>query len=184
MAIAINGAGTITGINAGGLPDGCIQAADFASGVGGKLLQTIMVEKTDTYSATGGFTLITGLTVTITPSATSSKIFISGMVQMSGTGTYGMHIRLMRDSTPINIGDAAGSRQQSTAKGRVESGTNVQARPLSFVDEPESDVQLVYSVQAFAESGGTFYCNFSQNDLDAAGYGRYPSQIIVQEIGA
>ena len=28
--------GTITGLNAGGLPDGCVQAADLASGVGGK----------------------------------------------------------------------------------------------------------------------------------------------------
>ena len=36
MAIAINGAGTITGISAGGLPDGVIQSADLASGVGAK----------------------------------------------------------------------------------------------------------------------------------------------------
>ena len=41
MAIAINGAGTITGITAGGLPDGVIQEADLASGVGGKVLQVV-----------------------------------------------------------------------------------------------------------------------------------------------
>tara|TARA_Y100001963_G_scaffold145601_1_gene219450 strand:- start:169 stop:744 length:576 start_codon:yes stop_codon:yes gene_type:complete len=33
MPIAIAGAGTVTGISAGGLPDGCIQEADLAAGV-------------------------------------------------------------------------------------------------------------------------------------------------------
>ena len=33
MAITINGNGTVTGISAGGLPDGCIQEADLAAGV-------------------------------------------------------------------------------------------------------------------------------------------------------
>src|SRR6056300_1792758 len=33
MAITINGTGTITGISAGGLPDGSVTAADIASGV-------------------------------------------------------------------------------------------------------------------------------------------------------
>ena len=33
MAITINGNGTVTGISAGGLPDGCIQEADLAADV-------------------------------------------------------------------------------------------------------------------------------------------------------
>ena len=52
MAIAINGAGTITGISAGGLPDGVIQSADLASGVGGKILQVVSSTKTDTFTTT------------------------------------------------------------------------------------------------------------------------------------
>ena len=36
MPIVLNGSGTITGISAGGLPDGIIQAADLASGAVGK----------------------------------------------------------------------------------------------------------------------------------------------------
>jgi hypothetical protein len=35
MPITINGSGTITGISAGGLPDGTIQQADLATGVAG-----------------------------------------------------------------------------------------------------------------------------------------------------
>ena len=47
MPIVLNGSGTITGISAGGLPDGIIQAADLASGVGGKTLQVVQATKTD-----------------------------------------------------------------------------------------------------------------------------------------
>ena len=36
MPIVLNGDGTVTGITAGGLPNGCITADDLASGVGGK----------------------------------------------------------------------------------------------------------------------------------------------------
>ena len=38
MPIVLNGSGTVTGISAGGLPDGIIQTADLASGVGGKVI--------------------------------------------------------------------------------------------------------------------------------------------------
>ena len=47
MPIVLNGSNTITGISAGGLPDGIIQAADLASGVGGKILQVLQVTKTE-----------------------------------------------------------------------------------------------------------------------------------------
>ena len=151
---------------------------------GGKVLQTIMVEKTDTYTQTASsFTLITGLAVTITPSATSSKILITGMVNVSGNSTYASFTRLMRDSTVINIGDAAGSRQRASHKSRVESLTNVMCKPLSFLDSPSTTSAVVYSVQGWAESGNTFCVNRSKVDTDAANHGRYASQIIVQEIG-
>ena len=41
MAIQINGNGTITGISAGGLPAGTVTSATLASGVGGKVLNTV-----------------------------------------------------------------------------------------------------------------------------------------------
>ena len=77
MPIAINGSGSITGISAGGLPDGIIQAADLASGVGGKILQVVSSHKVDLFSTTSpSFVDITGLSRTITPIAASSKINI------------------------------------------------------------------------------------------------------------
>ena len=86
MPIVLNGSGTVTGISAGGLPDGIIQAADLASGVGGKILQVVSVsdsvrESVGTVSLSSANTYYdTPFAVTITPSATSSKILLMGHV--------------------------------------------------------------------------------------------------------
>ena len=50
MPITLNGSGTVSGISAGGLPDGIIQSADLATGVGGKILQ---VKTNTTKDSTG-----------------------------------------------------------------------------------------------------------------------------------
>ena len=48
MPITLNGSGTVSGISAGGLPDGIIQSADLATGVNlGKILQYKVTNKTD-----------------------------------------------------------------------------------------------------------------------------------------
>ena len=71
MPITFNGNGTITGIAAGGLPDGCVQLADlattgtassstflrgdaaFAEAGGGKLLQVVTADTVTQVSNTG-----------------------------------------------------------------------------------------------------------------------------------
>ena len=108
MAITINGSGTITGISAGGLPDGSVTAADLASsldlsgktvtlpsGVGGKILQV-----KESYSSTDvtGITSATLLTsVNITPSSSTSKMIIFGSVYAyainNGNGIACLQIR-------------------------------------------------------------------------------------------
>ena len=55
MPITIYGDGTVTGITAGGLPDGCIQSADIAAGVipdGGKVRQYKQYQAVGSYSTT------------------------------------------------------------------------------------------------------------------------------------
>ena len=90
MPITLNGSGTVTGISAGGLPDGCIQSADLASGVGGKVLQVVQSVKTDTVSGSVDAGAVTGFDSTfngtITPSSTSSLIYITGFVNVAVSG--------------------------------------------------------------------------------------------------
>ena len=114
MPITLNGSGTVSGISAGGLPDGIIQSADLASGVGGKILQVVSATKTDTFSTTSAsFIDIPSLSVSITPASSSNKILVSGFVTGLGTGNTRVVHRLVRDSTAICIGDAAGSRARA-----------------------------------------------------------------------
>lgn len=92
MAITINGSGSITGLVSGGLPDGSVTAADLAdtyltptgdgSGLtgisGGKVAQVVTGQKTDVFMLSGLITSFYNIvSVTITPSSTSSKILLS-----------------------------------------------------------------------------------------------------------
>ena len=93
MPISINGSGTITGISAGGLPDGSVVAADLASsldltgktvtlpsGTGGKVLQVQYNSTTSTGSLAQTANTDTPhsyLTVDITPVSQTSIIYVS-----------------------------------------------------------------------------------------------------------
>ena len=89
MAITINGTGTITGLTAGGLPDGSIATDDLANNAvtAGKLATTLD---------------LTGKTVTL-PSGAAAKIFhdsqdVSGTSGYSFTGIPGATVREFRVS--------------------------------------------------------------------------------------
>ena len=94
MPITLNGSGTVSGISAGGLPDGIIQSADLASGVGGKILQVQYAVKTDTASnslATQTWWSVynAGFQVTLTPSSASNKILLIAQIMYSeGSGQW------------------------------------------------------------------------------------------------
>ena len=78
MPITLNGSGTVSGISAGGLPDGIIQSADLATGVNlGKILQYKVTNKTDQSSiASTTPAAIPNFSVTITPTASNSTMIV------------------------------------------------------------------------------------------------------------
>ena len=106
MPIVINGSGSITGISAGGLPDGCVTADDLASGVGGKILQAVTASTTTQVETTSTTYVDTGLTASITISA-SSKVLV--LVSQDYEIKRGPHdscfgdIKLVRASTDIYV---------------------------------------------------------------------------------
>ena len=122
MPITFNGNGTITGIAAGGLPDGSVQLADlattgtassstflrgdgaFAEAGGGKLLQAVTVSHGSNSSNSTTTLADTGLSASITPSATSSKILVmvsqTYIIRKSGN-EFGFSILIYRGSTAI-----------------------------------------------------------------------------------
>ena len=153
---------------------------------GGKVLQVVSTGKTDTYSNTSTtFTDITGMSVSITPSATSSRILVLCQISwMNGALSNRGFIRLMRDSTPINVATSTGSRPATSIGGENDSGSHIMSGNIQFVDSPSSTSSIAYHLEASSESGSTFYLNRTIGDADNAVTPRATSTITAIEIGA
>ena len=106
MPIAINGSGTVTGLAVGGLPDGTVDADTLAAGAGGKILQAVTASTTTQVETTSTTYADTGLTASITISA-SSKVLV--LVSQDYEIKRGPHdscfgdIKLVRASTDIYV---------------------------------------------------------------------------------
>ena len=165
-----------------------------AAAGGGKILQVVSTTKTDTWSeagvASGAFSdIVTGLTVAITPAATSSKILIivNGVLS-AGSGSMKVGFGLFRDTTQIDLGDADSSRPR-LSKGKTETGDPdyVAFFSTNHLDSPSSTSELVYGIKTCSASSltKTLYLNRSVNDTDNAyTNGRSASTITAIEVGA
>lgn len=152
-----------------------------------RVLQVVSTTKTDTYSANNSvFTTITGLTATITPSATSSKILVvasvaGGVDTAASTG----HLRLVRDTTAIAVGTSVGSRVADTTMMQANGGTQQGSYILMTLDSPNSTSAITYAVQETrSNQSATITVNRSLADTDNAQHGRTTSTITVMEISA
>ena len=154
----------------------------------GKILQCLSTAKTDTWSlASSTFTDIPSLTVDITPAATSSKILIFGHISDSMSASSSNAYRIMRDSTAVGIGTAAGNRQGASSKSYHTGATShSNTVPYFFLDSPSSTSELTYKIQMSAQSSRTGYINqtAADGDYDDAYAHRGICTITVMEIGA
>jgi hypothetical protein len=150
-----------------------------------RILQVVTTAKTDTFTtASTSFTDVTGFSVSITPSDTNSKILVAAFVNLGSlSGTNATYFRLLRGSTAIAIGDAAGSRTRvSTA---VEgAGAAMIPATVIFLDSPATTSSTTYKGQICTNGAGTASFNRSDDDTDAAGRARGISTITVFEISA
>jgi hypothetical protein len=153
---------------------------------GGKILQVLSTEKTDTFSTNStSFTDVTGLSVTITPSAASAKVLVLATVNVgSDAGTNRAAIRLVRASTAIGVGASAGSRTLSS--GAVYSGVDEDIENVAFavLDSPNSASATSYKIQLINTGSSSVYVNRSQTDTDGASIYRTASSITVMEVSA
>jgi hypothetical protein len=137
----------LTRIKSLGITDGTITAADFASGVGGKVLQ--VVTATDgTQRSTTSTSFVTGsntLSITITPSSTSSKIFITmSTAGLRGSGATGSaHYTIFRNGS-TNLGDAtAGMSLYYSSESSNDWGFPL---AMSITDSPSTTSATTYQV--------------------------------------
>lgn len=155
-----------------------------------RVLQVVQTVKTDTFSTSStSFVDVTGLTATITPSSTSSKILIVAQVVGgggSGAGDRGI-FRFNGGNSSTFVGAAAGNRLQ--AWGQAGYTQAVGDYHLAFVstgmylDSPSTTSATTYAVQTRSVQG-TNYVNRTETDTDANTTTRYASSITVMEISA
>jgi hypothetical protein len=150
-----------------------------------RVLQVVSTAKTDTFTtASTSFTDVTGLSVSITPQSSSSKILV--LAQVNGADDFGVSsgfIRLSRDTTAIDIGDTAGSRIRASAQFSSPYNGAMNVLNLSFLDSPATTTATTYKIQA-ATWAGTLYINRSKADTDSTALSRGASTITVMEISA
>jgi len=189
MPIAINGTGTITGISAGGLPDACVTAADLASGAArsnfgaGCILQVVQAVVSVGWSTNSTtFVDVTGMTATITPSSTSSKILV--MVDAKfGISTNG-HAKIVRNGSDVYVGDAAGSAVRTSFADLYNPTVYSGGHMICYLDSPNSISAQTYKLQATSlNSGYILYFNGSYGNATTLSYHlRSASSVTLMEI--
>jgi len=137
----------------------------------------------------GGIADITGLSASITPKSTSSKVLVTvnmnGMVDVSGSYRPFFAAQLKRDGTAIGGGTVAGSRTSINASGGYSPVPDINANiSFSYMDSPSTTSSTTYQVAAFNAFGATFNLTVNQfaGDSNAATTGRLSSTITLMEI--
>ena len=163
--------------------DGTILTSNSSTG---KLLQVQSTTKTDTSSMTGETpTDIPGLTVTITPSNASNKIFIIATVNYGGTFSY-PGFNLLRGSTEICVGTyGSGSNRQITSGGSNPDSYKLSSNTFQFLDSPNTTSATTYKVQMSTYSTHTLWINRPLSVSSSYNYTMgVTSTITVQEVAA
>jgi hypothetical protein len=158
----------------------------------GSILQVAQVVKTDAFSTDSDSMIdVPGLSVSITPSSANNKILVIADIH-AGTNYYVGFINVVRNSTTLLLGDAAGSRPRSTIiviEDPTMGGTHGWSANFNrmILDSPATTSSVTYKIQASGridnESNGAIFINRTAPDRNTAGYDvRMASSITVMEV--
>jgi len=161
----------------------------------GNILQVVSTTKTDTFS-TNSYTLvdITGLSLSITPSSSSSKILVHLELEYGGDDMY-FWGRVIRDSTAIGLGDANSNHTRASFDLGTQD-TNAQEYRVfhssyQILDSPNTTSATTYKiqVQSYGTDSRYLYINRSKQDGDSSGnsvawQGRTSSTLTAMEVAA
>jgi hypothetical protein len=139
-------------------------------GGGGKVLQVLQTTfSTETSSTSSGYADVTSASVSITPSATSSKVLVlvDTVSRVNGAVATGLGLQIVRDASVIYT--------HGTNIFATTTGNEYLPCSLKYLDSPSTTSATTYKLQLARTNGaGTVYC-------PAIGQ---TSTIIVMEIGA
>jgi hypothetical protein len=165
---------------------------DWVDAAPGKILQVVSTSKTGIESlavSAQTFTAnIPGLEATITPTFASSKVLVTVSLMISRTTNLTIgNIRLMRGTSAIGLGGAAGNRTRVSGSFQNVSASGSADHAyvnITFEDSPNTTSATTYGVQAFNSSGSaqTIFINRGESDADAIASMRGISTITLMEV--
>ena len=175
--------------------DKIIPTGGVPTGGGGGVIQVVSVTKTDPYSSTSTSTAedVTGLTLSITPKFSTSKLLIMVHVSCTANNSYGGQALLLAKvvggtTTYPFRGDTTGSSTRGTfpvggfpdanyGYPDVTSGT--------FLDTAGSTNAITYKIQHIDEStNNAIYINREHHGTGGAGQTITTSGITIMEVSA
>ena len=165
-----------------------IPVSGVPTGGGGGIIQIKQTFKNDTTSANNNsqtdFIDMSGMSVSITPTSSTSKILIYFTVNVSAEATdRNNSIRLLRDSTVIGAG-TGGSTSNCSIYVRTKDNDYLENKSFMFLDSPNTTSALTYKLQWCAEGSGGSARVWYLNRRSVGNYNNTGSQITVMEVSA
>lgn len=164
----------------------------------GSILQVIHTELTTSFTGTsvqtgaGYYIDVTGLSATITPTSTSSKILIFTNMYIGKTTVtvgYQQHFRIKRNGTAVILGSGEGGRPTSTGRISLYENSTYTMFQLSGVhyDSPASVSALTYQIAlgGYSESPIVYVNRQETFQVSANDYDSTPvSTLTLMEVSA
>ena len=183
-------AASLTQIPAANLVGVCTSGLTRTGGFGGgKVLQVQQTVKDDTTSASATDTWedISGMSVSITPSDSSNKIRVTGVINAcTSNGQYWV-LRVVKDGSTFGAeGTSPGSRAAGFG-GKYDLGSSYEILPtvFDFLDTAGGTSSITYKIQWYNPYGSaTRYLNRTADDANADYRFRTASTITATEISA
>ena len=166
-----------------------IPVGGVPTGGGGGIIQVKQTTKTDTAS-TSSTSFSDILTVSITPTSSTSKILLIGDLKI-GYGSYQTSVmwKFVRDSTDLFIGDADGNRTrccwgiEDTSNSSNDAVYHIASTHGTFLDSPGTTSAITYRIKWSAQQN-TAYLNRTGDDANGLAYPRAASSFTVFEVSA
>jgi len=153
----------------------------------GAVVQVKSTTLTTLFSTTStSYTAITGLSVSITPTSASNKIWVTAnIVCGNSVATVFQPVALYRNGSILTgaVGTASGSRTQATTgAGRVNDVSDTYNLVINYLDSPATTSATTYQPYISNNNGSTANVNANGLNANNAATGTYISTITVMEV--
>jgi hypothetical protein len=146
--------------------------------------QVVQTVKTDTFSTTSAsYVNVTGLSVSITPSSTASKVLIIAQISYGRNANAYPRFQISGGGATAYIGDASSSRSRAIFGGDFSLDL-VSSNSAVYLDSPATTSSVTYNVQVARGAAGTAFVNRAGTDFNGPDGIRGASSITVIEVAA